>query len=583
MPQTLQGFRHALALELAKTAAYPASRLTPESSNVSGYRYDAAAQQLEVTFKSGGTYRYKEVPPQVAKALGRNKSAGKTINRLVKGGGYAYEKIGNPLALGPAVAALLAAVKGSSFFPHSTAAARAGYLKDRLRDGVVDAGREVGNLVFGKKRRAAKLLAAGETAAKDIEKVGAALRPRDKRWPELATEITHALRERARRWPDLHDTRIESIAKRGNNLPAVAGEFKTKFGGGRGLPKEAAGVVASFARDRRSLIKRAGVAKKQITWDGLRMKIEVEPGDTRTGKSKDGTTWSRKMFASYGYIPGTSGMGDDGEAIDVYFAADPVENSPVFQVDQLKMDTGEHDENKYMIGWPSLEEAKKAYLQHMPAKAFGSIKQVTDHARDFAGKINMAPMKKTAGAAIEYNNNFPSVVSPSTLGGGPTPGKHASPPVNPPPKPAPANVSPPNAGTLGTPMVASAGALKHASMRSFVDELTKTASSPLRSAIKQAGASDFILGEVPGGSVIQRGIAGGPKAAAKAFAGSAIGGVPGALAGMGAGKLIQHLAHHGRPINVPGVGITLPELLAGVGGTIGAVKGLRHFAPGSKH
>lgn len=74
-----------------------ASTLTPESTNVRGYRYDPDGQQLFVTFKSGSTYRYDDVPPGVARSLGRNKSAGRTINRLVKAKGYSYEKVAGNL------------------------------------------------------------------------------------------------------------------------------------------------------------------------------------------------------------------------------------------------------------------------------------------------------------------------------------------------------------------------------------------------------------------------------------------------------------------------------------------------------
>ena len=103
----------------------------------------------------------------------------------------------------------------------------------------------------------------------------------------------------------------------------------------------------------------------------------------------------------------------------------------------------------------------------------------------------------------------------------------------------------------------------------------------LQPTMKQGSAMDWILGEVPGGNVVQRGITGGPGQAARAFAGSALGGVPGALLGLGVGKGIEHVL--GRQINVPGVRIPLHELLAGIGGTVGATKGLQNLAPESGH
>lgn len=83
-------------VEGAATQA-PRSRVTPQSSAVRGYSYDPSSQALTVTFKSGQTYRYKDVPEEVHRALNRSKSVGTTIHKRVKAGGYEYEKIGKQL------------------------------------------------------------------------------------------------------------------------------------------------------------------------------------------------------------------------------------------------------------------------------------------------------------------------------------------------------------------------------------------------------------------------------------------------------------------------------------------------------
>lgn len=87
--------------------------------------------------------------------------------------------------------------------------------------------------------------------------------------------------------------------------------------------------------------------------------------------------------------------------------------------------------------------------------------------------------------------------------------------------------------------------------------------------------SDVLLGEVPGAPVVQAAMHGGPAGAARTFGGMAggglIGGGLGALGGYGIEKLL------GRQVNVPGVGLSLPDLLASVGGTIGSTKGLRYM------
>ncbi len=133
--------------------------------------------------------------------------------------------------------------------------------------------------------------------------------------------------------------------------------------------------------------KAAGVAKRQTAFDGLPIKIEQDPGDVRTGTSKDGKSWSRKMYASYGYVPGTKGMGADGDAIDVYLAAEPVSTGKVYEVSQKKKDGG-FDEHKYMVGYESASDAKADYLRHMPEWAFGSM--ATQSMDGFRSKYNKA-------------------------------------------------------------------------------------------------------------------------------------------------------------------------------------------------
>jgi len=52
-------------------------------------------------------------------------------------------------------------------------------------------------------------------------------------------------------------------------------------------------------------------------------------------------------------------------------------------VKQVKKDTGAYDEDKFMVGFGSEEEAKKAYLRHMPPWAFGEISPVGRTFEDF--------------------------------------------------------------------------------------------------------------------------------------------------------------------------------------------------------
>lgn len=266
--------------EMSKQSAAIASRLTPQSSNVRGYSYDPKTQDLVVTFKNGGTYRYKQVPVTVARALARNKSAGKTIHRSVKLPGYEYEKVAN------------------------------GDMLDYFR-----------------------------------------------KHPD-----------KYREWKERHEAK-----KRRKKGTATERFVLSRTPGGLHKKAELEDyIVGRLISKRRQIAKLAGAAKKQVTWNGLTMKLEYLVGDTRSGvNGQTGEKWSRTMKDNYGYMPGTFGEGADGEAVDIYLAPEPVEG-PVFRVKQKKHD-GSYDEDKFMVGYGSAAAAKEAFLRNMPEWALGSM------------------------------------------------------------------------------------------------------------------------------------------------------------------------------------------------------------------
>ena len=101
--------------------------------------------------------------------------------------------------------------------------------------------------------------------------------------------------------------------------------------------------------------------------------LEYRKGETRTGTSADGKPWARKMHADYGYIRRTTGL--DDEPCDVYVGTD-AEAKFVYAVTQLKApEFAEVDEQKFMLGFPSLKAAKETYLAHYPDPAIcGAVK-----------------------------------------------------------------------------------------------------------------------------------------------------------------------------------------------------------------
>lgn len=117
---------------------------------------------------------------------------------------------------------------------------------------------------------------------------------------------------------------------------------------------------------------------------GLPIKIEYRKGSTRTGTGKDGKKWSRLMHADYGHIKKTKGS--DGEELDVYVG--PHDGSTtVYAIDQRKApEFKKHDEQKFMLGFLTADDAKKTYLKHYPSpKFFGGM--TTMSLDDFKAKV----------------------------------------------------------------------------------------------------------------------------------------------------------------------------------------------------
>lgn len=64
-----------------------------ESSNIRAVGYDPAERAMEVQFKGGNHYRYKDVPPESHAALIGAESVGKHFHAHVRGK-FSHEKVG---------------------------------------------------------------------------------------------------------------------------------------------------------------------------------------------------------------------------------------------------------------------------------------------------------------------------------------------------------------------------------------------------------------------------------------------------------------------------------------------------------
>ncbi|MEM7556353.1 MAG: phage portal protein [Cyanobacteria bacterium P01_A01_bin.84] len=100
--------------------------------------------------------------------------------------------------------------------------------------------------------------------------------------------------------------------------------------------------------------------QKIITWQGFKIGLQYLPFQKRHGKV---------LPVAYGWIGGTKGA--DNMALDCYFV--PMPENKVFVVEQYI--NGEFDEEKFIIGAKSLNQARDIYLQCMPREFLGSIRK----------------------------------------------------------------------------------------------------------------------------------------------------------------------------------------------------------------
>lgn len=105
----------------------------------------------------------------------------------------------------------------------------------------------------------------------------------------------------------------------------------------------------------------------RTSWNGLNISIENKKGSVRRGVDKDGHKWATKMHFDYGYIRGTEGT--DGDHVDCYLG-DNMDAKKVYIVHQNDPVTHKYDEDKCMLGFDSLEDARRAYLMQYDRPGF---------------------------------------------------------------------------------------------------------------------------------------------------------------------------------------------------------------------
>jgi hypothetical protein len=122
----------------------------------------------------------------------------------------------------------------------------------------------------------------------------------------------------------------------------------------------------------------SGIVSNASTWinrklqgkcnfQGLPISIENYRGSYRQGMDSDGRIWKTFMHFDYGYIRLTKGT--DGDHVDVYIGPNKTSDK-VFIIHQKIPGTNTYDEDKCMLGFSSIEDAKAAYLRQYDKPGF---------------------------------------------------------------------------------------------------------------------------------------------------------------------------------------------------------------------
>lgn len=162
-------------------------------------------------------------------------------------------------------------------------------------------------------------------------------------------------------------------AKKWNNaVKAAKEEYKEK---GIENPDDS---TKGFTERIKELYNGADSVEKSLTFSGhklqgrtafrgLNISIENKKGTIRRGVDSDGHKWAIKMHYDYGYIRGTEGV--DGDNVDCYIG-DNIDAKNVYIIHQKIPGTDKYDEDKCMLGFDTLADAKAAYLKQYDKPGF---------------------------------------------------------------------------------------------------------------------------------------------------------------------------------------------------------------------
>jgi hypothetical protein len=132
------------------------------------------------------------------------------------------------------------------------------------------------------------------------------------------------------------------------------------------------------------------VVKRKLAIGPHSVAITHDPGDQRFD-------YGLPMQSHYGYLEGTYGMAMDGKAYDAYIASgyQPGDEMPtLFLVTQTTPD-GEPDEEKLMIGYPDLANARASHAYHVGMERSGIVVPLSwDDLEDLYDQVDILTVLK---------------------------------------------------------------------------------------------------------------------------------------------------------------------------------------------
>lgn len=131
---------------------------------------------------------------------------------------------------------------------------------------------------------------------------------------------------------------------------------------------------------------------KTTEFQGMKIRVDRPKGFEQTGVGDDGKPWKRPYIYDYGFLPKTKG--GDGEGVDVFIGPDASAHTAFWATQKDK--NGRFDEYKVFLGFHDRAAAKKAYLQHIPAKFLSGISAMS--VQMMRALLGYEPFEKVAAA-----------------------------------------------------------------------------------------------------------------------------------------------------------------------------------------